>query len=228
MALGIMRARLKWFALGVVVLVIGVIPLALAAMKYWSRWELDSAQKIAARVIASFTPPCEAPDVELRCDEEIRTLPKGSYSLSATSVFEHGVDVVALYADRSRVVLKVAPSLFRQSRVQVLHVAHASPVLQPACPSPAPLQGEWKESPFPEEGTRYQLRLKEGPGAIDQQRMIIEALASKYQLAHARPITSDLIIAAGWSASITPEMLASLRCDERILEVWNMEIINVD
>jgi len=58
--------------------------------------------------------------------------------------------------------------------------------------------------------------------------MTIEAWASKYQLARVRPVTSDLIVATGWSASTTPEMLASLRCDERILEVWNMEIINVD
>jgi len=225
-ALGTVRARLKWLALGVL-LVIGVIPLALAAKKYWSRWELDSAQKIAVKVIAGFIPPCEAPDVQLRCDEEIRTLPKGSYSLSATPVLHHGVDVVALYADRSRIVLEVTPSLFRRSRAQVLHVAHAPPVLQPTCPNPASLEGEWKESPYPE-GTRYQLRLKEGPGAVDQQRMIIEALASKYQLARVRPVTSDLIVATGWSASITPEMLAALRCDERILEVENMEMINVD
>lgn len=226
-ALGVTRARLKWFALAVV-LFIGIGHLTFAAMTYWSRWELNSAREIAARVIASFSPPCQASGVELRCDEEIRALPKGPYSLGATPVLEHGLTVSARYADGSRVMFDVTPSLLRRSRVQVLHVAHAPPVLQPTCPSPAPLVGEWKESRFPEEGTRYELRLKEGPGAIDQQRTTIEALASKYQLDRVRPVTPDLIVAASWSASTTPEMLAALRCDERILEVWNMEIVNVD
>jgi hypothetical protein len=227
-ALVVMPARLKWFALAVMILVIGVGPLALAAMTYWSRWELNSARETAARVIASFSPPCQASGAQLRCDEEIKALPKGPYSLGATPVLEHGVDVWARYADGSVVLFNVTPSLLRRSRVRLLHVAHAPPILQPTCPRPAPLMGEWKESPFPQEGTRYELRLKEGPGAIDQQRMTIEAWASKYQLARVRPVTSDLIVATGWSASTTPEMLASLRCDERILEVWNMEIINVD
>jgi hypothetical protein len=118
-----MRSRLNWFALAAAVFVVGALPLALVAVKYWSRWEVAVAPKIAADVLQTFSPPCQARNVDLRCDVALAAMPEGPYSLIAIDTMPYrGVWVVARYSDGREVSLDIIPSMFGRSRVRVANV----------------------------------------------------------------------------------------------------------
>jgi hypothetical protein len=109
-----------WLAALGAILVVGAIPGCFAAIGLWADWELREAPIIAARVLDTFSPPCEAEQVELRCESHFRAPPKGPYKFVVvnTAPFQ-GVYVVARYAEGTEIFLDVVPMMLRTPRVHI-------------------------------------------------------------------------------------------------------------
>lgn len=118
-----MLHRINWLAVAGAILVIGTIPLALWGYGWWSRWEARVAPRLAARVLADFSAPCDVPDIDLRCDVAVTALPRGAYSFVVvdTMPFE-GVFVRVRYATGAEVALDVFPTFIGRSRVHLVSV----------------------------------------------------------------------------------------------------------
>ena len=103
--------------------ILGVIVLGALNWERLSEWEPNAARSITAEVLDSFSPPCQAKNVDLSCEVKVAAIPKGSYSFVTidTMPFE-GVFVRVRFTDGKEVELDVFPNLIRRNRASIRSV----------------------------------------------------------------------------------------------------------
>jgi len=117
-----------WVAGVGAILALGAVPGYFAGVHFWAEWERKEAPILAARVLATFSPPCAAEQLDLFCEAQVHAMPKGPYTfVLVNSGPVEGIYVRARYVDGSEVFLDVFPKLFGTSRVVIRELVSEPP-----------------------------------------------------------------------------------------------------
>jgi|SRR5215831_9160094 len=103
--------------------VLGSITFGVLGWEHWSEWEPNAARSITAEVLANFSAPCKVATVELSCDDQICSMPRGSYTFATVDTMPfQGVFVRVRYRGGQEVQLEVFPTLVTKPRAHILKV----------------------------------------------------------------------------------------------------------